>query len=130
MATDYQVLEATGGTTWTLTEGKGFERFFVAARGVTTQAYFTVALRTEYATENLAASVRVNGTEISKVAPRPRQPGESMIRAVHVIFPCLDDQLFIPPPDYFPNTFEIIAAPGAGIDSIVHIRQVIFHYWF
>jgi hypothetical protein len=126
MAANYQVLEATGATTWA-----GFQRNFAAMRGATLQAYFTVALRTQYATENLAASVRVNGTEIGKVAPRPRQPGEFFLRSEHVIFPCLNDQLFLPWPQNYPNTFEIIPPPGAGgnLNAIVYIRHVIFHYW-
>jgi hypothetical protein len=120
---NYDWLEPTGATTWP----NGFRRDFFAIRGRFLNAYFTVALRTAYTTENLAASVRVNGTEIGKVAPRPRQPGEFMIRSEHVFFPCFNDQLFIP--QNYPNIFEIIPAPG-GIDTIVYIRHVTFHYWW
>jgi hypothetical protein len=121
---NYVWLEPSGGYTFPT----GFRRDFFALPGRTLQAYFTVALRTDYATENLAASVRVNGTEIGKVAPRPRQPGEFMLRAEHVFFPCLNDQLFIP--QGYPNRFEIIQVPGSGINGIVRVRHVIFHYWW
>ena len=102
----------------------GFRRDFNAWPGQHLQAYFTVALRTAYATEDLAASVQVNGTEIGKVAPRPRQPGERMLRNEYVFFPCFNDQLF-----QGTNRFEIIPAPGTGINGIVSIRHVIFYYW-
>jgi hypothetical protein len=119
--TDHQVLEQLGYFTF----AGPLNRPFYAIRDIDAQPFFAVALKTLYTAENLAASVRVNGTEIGKVAPRP-WGGEYMVKTEHVFFP-FDYTLLSPPPGA-PNVFEIVNAPGPSLQTSVLVRHVVFYF--
>jgi hypothetical protein len=122
---DYQLLEAVGTNTFV---EDPLRRTFIGRRGdPLMQPYFTVAVKTMYTDESLAASVQVNGTEIGKVAPRP-WGGEFMVRNEHVFFP-FDPTLLVA----YPNTrneFAIVNAPAGPPlrDRMVWARHILFHH--
>jgi hypothetical protein len=127
---DYQLLESSG--TDTFVEDPLRRTFFRRKGDLQMQPYFTVAVKTVYTAENLAASVQVNGTEIGKVAPRP-WGGEFMVRNEHVFFPFDQGLLLDPDPinnPNFRNEFAIVNAPAGPPlrDRMVFVRHILFHY--
>lgn len=126
MPADYQIVDATGA----LVYGSAYSRTFLASRNPQASPYFEMWVKTAYTSGASAASVRINGTEIDKVKPRPWTNHLYIdLEAVAFIFSwSLLNRSPIPWLPLFPvaNTLEIVPVPGAT--NYLFVDDVIYHF--
>jgi hypothetical protein len=121
MPANYQFLEALGGTTFF----GGWRRPFYVTSRFDAQPYITIGYRSRYATQDRAASVRVNQVQVARLAPRPWQPGEFILRTEEVTLPFEADLLT--PGVLRENVVEIVNVPP-DTDNYIFIRSAAVHY--
>jgi hypothetical protein len=122
MPADYQIIDATGS----LVYSSPYTRTFVAVKSGLSSPYLMMWVKTAYSTGAGAASVRINGTEVGKVWPRPWTHHAYIdLEAVPFIFsPSLLNGPVWPP---FPlaNTLEVV--PVAGPTNYLFVYHVMLH---
>jgi hypothetical protein len=121
MPANYQALEALGDTTFF----GGWQRLFYVSSRFDAQPYITIGYRSRYATQDRAASVLVNQTRIARLAPRPWQPGEFILRTEDVTLPF--DAGLLTPGLLQQNVVEIVNVPP-DTDNYIFIRSAWVHY--
>jgi hypothetical protein len=118
---DYQILDQTGSLVFNST----YSRQFFAVWSPSASPYFEMWVKTAYSSGAGAASVRVNGTEIGKVWPRPWTNHYYIdLEAVPFIFPfSLLATSWAGP--FGMNTLEVVPVAGAG--NYLFVFHVIYH---
>jgi hypothetical protein len=121
---DYQIIDPTGS----LVSNSPYSRTFFAVRATVSSPYFMMWVKTAYSTGAEAASVRLNGTEIDKIWPRPWTNHNYIdLDAVPFIFsPTLLNPSPIP---FYPipalNTLEVVPVPG--LSNYLFVHHVMYH---
>jgi hypothetical protein len=122
MPADYQIIDPGSALVWSALPYK--KTFF--GDPAHKAPYFVMWVKTGYQLSSSAASVRVNGTEIDKIFPRPWLNQPIDVEAVSFFF---NPSLLIPiswhpgPPQ---ATLEIV--PKAGLYDYVFVSHVIYHW--
>ena len=126
---DYQIIDATGSF---VNGNVPYSKTFVALHDPVTSPYFTMWVKTGYSDILSAASVRVNGTEVDKVWPRP-WTNHSYVDFEAVPFIFSFSLLRLNPHPVFPwinlpaaNALEVV--PLAGPANWVLVHSVIYHF--
>jgi hypothetical protein len=127
MPADYQLVDPPGAFIYNAT----YSRTFVAARDPLSSPYFEMWVKTGYSSGGNAASVRINGTEIDKVWPRPWTNHNYIdMEVVAFVFSWSLLNQFPGPPWVtqfpMPNTLEIV--PMAGGTNYLWVENVIYHF--
>ena len=118
MPADYQVIDANGALVWS---GQPYLKIFLAPqRG---SPLLLLWVKTGYSTSVSAASIKINGTEVDKIYPRPWTVHNILdLEAISVPFPSnlLRSVFGIP----LPNSLTI--EPKSGATDYVFVDNVIF----
>jgi hypothetical protein len=115
VAAFYEVVDSVGS----LVDSQGgfpYRRFFTGNAAFLSDPMFLMWAKTAYSFNASAASVRVNGTEIGKISPRPFAPANLALEAESLIFQ--RGVLFGAPFSFITvfNTLEIVTVPLSGAD--------------
>jgi hypothetical protein len=124
MPADYRVIDANGAL---VSSGLPYSKLFFASRSTSESPLLLLWVKTGYSTSASAASIRINGTEVDKIYPRPWTVHEILdLEAISVPFPSslLATGLFGLPGV---NTLTIVPRTGATdyvfVDNVMFVRR-------
>jgi len=83
MPADYQILETNGSFPGS---NPPYLKLFVASQTANTSPMLMLWVKTAYTTWANSASVRINGTEVDRIGPRPWEAGLINIEAISMPF--------------------------------------------
>lgn len=122
MPADYRVIDANGALV--SSTGLPYSRLFFASRSTSVSPLLLLWVKTGYSTSASAASIRINGTEVDKIYPRPwtvhnildheaiSVPFSSSLLSVGVLG--------------FPGVNTLTIVPKSGATDYVFVDNVIF----
>jgi hypothetical protein len=119
MPADYQVIDATGALVWS---AQPYSRIFFPLQKGSPLLLFWV--KTGYSTSASAASIRINGTEVDKIWPRPWTVHNILdLEAIAVPF---SSNLLLFGPFGIPLINTLTIVPKAGATDYVFVDDVVF----
>jgi hypothetical protein len=125
MLADYQIIDSAGAL---VSANSPYSKVFVSP-SFGQEPYFTIWIKTGYSSGSSAASVRLNGTEIAKIWPRPWL-NHSYLDFEAEAFPFSNSLLAkAPPPIQFLNFWfnQLDIVPKGGVLDYVLLSNVIYH---